>query len=84
MLELLIYSQFCKLQAHFELEQFDSDQVCLFNQVEETRLGGGQSVDPPRKVTMGGKLIPSIQFHQLNLSDDFRLNFRPSVMKGHL
>jgi hypothetical protein len=39
MLELLIYSQFCKLQAHFELEQFDSDQVCLFNQVEETRLG---------------------------------------------
>ena len=42
MLELLIYSQFCKLQAHFELEQFDSDQVCLFNQVEETRLGRGE------------------------------------------
>lgn len=78
---MLIYSQICKLQAHFELEQFDSDKVCLFNQVEEIQSSkrnqtwGGQSVDPPRKVIMGGKLTLSIQFHQLNLSDDFRLNF---------
>ena len=50
MLELLICRQNCRLQAHVELEQFDSDGMCLFNQVEETRLGevGGLQIPQER------------------------------------